>query len=666
LTVLRAISGQTPGRAFLFGWVAGIVGHGGGFSRRDEGNNRPDRCSFEPLAARPYVAFRDRPFSAMKRHHITYYSAAAISLITFLVYLGSLQNGFVNWDDPAYIYENPHIRSFDPALVRWAFLDFYASNWHPLAWISHAMDVAVWGLNPLGHHLTSNILHAINTFLVVVLATMLVDAGRDTVSGSRLPEPRHDRAVLVTAGVTGLFFGLHPLHVESVAWVSERKDLLCALFFLLSLIAYVKYARDADGNALHRKSSSRLLNKHYLLSFGFLCLALLSKPMAVSLPFIALLFDWYPLRRVRSFKAFQTLFKEKIPFIAAVLVSSTLTILAQKSEGALSTLEHVPLPARLLVASRSIVAYLGKMVLPFDLVPYYPYPREVDCLSPRYLIPVLLVPAITLICLRVAKKQGQWLSVWGYYVISLVPVIGIVQVGGQAMADRYTYLPSIGPFFLAGLAAAWVSRKVDAVKKRVVLSKIVMVGSAGAIFAALAVLTMNQTGIWKDSITFWSNVIQRTSPELSSPYENRGSAFFAIGQCDKAIEDFDRVILLDPGNGKIYYNRGVAYLCTGSFDKAIASFSKALEINPNDADTYVNRGVAYDHVGLQEKAIEDFDTGIRLDRNHAVAYQNRGNVYAAMGKKALALRDFRMACDLGNGKACQTLITLRKTAGDAH
>jgi hypothetical protein len=216
-----------------------------------------------------------------------YYVAAAVALLTLLVYLPALQNEFVDWDDNVYIFDNPYIRSLDMAFFKWAFWGFHAANWHPLTWASHALDYAVWGLNPLGHHLTSISLHALNTFLVVALVTRLLDAYNTKQNRPAL----NDRMVLIAAATTGLLFGLHPVHVESVAWVSERKDVLCALFFLLSLLSYLSYV-------------SSNTQKTYLLSLGFFVLALLSKPMAVTLPVVLLILDWYPYGRIRSFKTF--------------------------------------------------------------------------------------------------------------------------------------------------------------------------------------------------------------------------------------------------------------------------------------------------------------------------------------------------------------------------
>jgi hypothetical protein len=391
-----------------------------------------------------------------------YWLAAAIAVITFAVYLPSLRNDFVEWDDSTYIIENPFIRSFNMTFLRRAFFEFYASNWHPLTWVSHALDYAIWGLNPLGHHLTSIILHAINTFIVVLLIIRLVQAKKETaVIGQSVFSD--ERAVFITGGVAGLLFGLHPLHVESVAWIAERKDLLCALFFLLSMTWYVRYRRVEENEGVQRDSIPIFLERNYLLSLGFFVLALLSKPMAVTLPVIFLIVDWNPFERIRSLKTFLTALLEKVPFLALSLISSILTVLAQRAGGAVTSVEETPILTRVFVAAKSLVAYIWKMIMPLNLIPYYPYPENLSPLSFEYLLAVALVVGISVICAMIAKKKKQnlLLSVWGYYVISLLPVIGLIQVGGQSMADRYTYLPSIGPFFLMGLVAAWGLMKMN-------------------------------------------------------------------------------------------------------------------------------------------------------------------------------------------------------------
>ena len=635
---------------------------------------------------------------------VTYSLAAAVAFLTFFNYLSSLQNEFVEWDDSRYVFENPHIRSFDLTFLKWAFFDFYAANWHPLTWISHSLDYALWGLNPLGHHLTNNILHSVNTLLVVVLVVRLVEASKPASwKADKLTSFHYSH--FIAAGVTGLLFGIHPVHVESVAWVAERKDLLCALFYLLSVLAYLRYAaaillQGAKDNVqrAERKEQGAVSSVRYapgpmLCALCFFILALLSKPMAVSLPLVLLILDWYPLNRVDSLKTFRAAFIEKLPFIFLSVISSILTIMAQNAEKAMQMMEFVQLQTRAIVAARSLIAYLWKMAVPLDLIPYYPYPKDPSFFSFEYLSAVVLVAGVTAACIIAAKKQKLWLSVWGYFVITLLPVIGIVQVGGQSMADRYTYLPSIGPFLLIGFAAAWISTKWYEPKKR---DKIVMLSSvAVALFVVVSMsfLTVSQIGIWKNSIALWSYVIERQDAGVSIAYNNRGKVFIDKGRLDEAIADFDKAIALDqfyyrayynrgfvfdkmgrldeaiadfdkaivlaPSFHEAYYNRGLTYNKTGLFDKAIESLSKSLEIDPDDVDALVSRGISYALIGRNDRAFEDFNKAILLNRTYVLAYLNRGKLLLNTSKRELAMLDFQEACGLGSQEGCDRLQVLQ-------
>ena len=495
----------------------------------------------------------------MRTQNHKYYLATSVSLITFIVYLSTLHHEFVEWDDAQYVVENFHIRSIDWTLVKWAFSAFHAGNWHPLTWISHALDYALWGLNPLGHHLTNVILHAVNTFLVVLLIKeLLTVAGRTAINTGR-SEFLSERTILVAAGTTGFLFGLHPLHVESVAWVAERKDLLCALFFLLSIIAYTKYVGRLSCEASPEKSSSWSYRRHYLVALGFFILALLSKPMAVSLPCVLLILDWYPFNRIRSRKTLLTAGIEKLPFIALSILSSVLTILAQRAGGAIVSMDSAPLPTRILVGVRSLMVYLGKTVVPLNLSPFYPYPKDASTMSWEYLVAIVLTIGITLLCLVMVKKQKLWLSVWSYYVVTLIPVIGIVQVGRQAMADRYTYLPSLGPFLILGLAVAWASRLANAVPQRRTIIKSMSTVLTLFVFVAMTYLTFHQIGIWKNSIRLWTYVVEQRPERIQLAYYFRGLAYENMGQFEQAIEDFDRAIVLDPYFRDAFLNRGTAF-----------------------------------------------------------------------------------------------------------
>jgi protein O-mannosyl-transferase len=629
------------------------------------------------------------------RKNINYYIAALVALTTFIIYLSVLRNEFVEWDDIDYVVENLHIRSLDLAFFRWAFFDFSASNWYPLTWISHAVDYAIWGLNPLGHHLTNSMLHAANAFVVVFLIIKVLKAVKESIPQSERMLVLRERTILLTAGVTGLLFGLHPLHVESVAWVSERKDLLCALFYLLSIMAYVRYADDVSdkahraeriGSAPCAKRFAFCTNKHYLGALVFFILALLSKPMAITLPVVLLILDWYPLNRVASFRALRTAVVEKLPFLVLSLASAVLTILAQRSGGAMELMEIIPLSTRLLVAVNSLTAYLWKMILPLNLIPFYPYPRDASILSLEYLVPAVLVLGITITCAAMVKKQRVWLAAWGYYVATLIPVLGIVQVGSQSMADRYTYLPSLGPFLIMGLGAAWLFGKAKTVKKWGLIISVFSAVIAITVGITLSYLTVRQIGIWKNGIVLWTYVIQKEPEKLPFAYDNRGIAFAKLGQLDRALDDYNTAIALDPSSTDAYNNRGlsldemglrekaradfekaialnprnylaynnlgVSYGKDGLYQRSIDYFLKAISIHPQYADSYCNLGLSYFNRNQYDRALENYNKAIDLKQNFVMAYLDRGNLYLITGKNELALADYRKACDLGNKNAC--------------
>ena len=623
-----------------------------------------------------------------ERQNRNYYVAGTVALVTFLVYLPALRNGFVEWDDGTYVLHNLHIRSLDLVFFKWAFFNFYASNWHPLTWISHAFDYAVWGLDPLGHHLTNIILHAINTFLVVMFAVRLLDAFKEGATPIGSLQFLDSQTTLIAGGTVGLLFGLHPLHVESVAWIAERKDLLCALFFLLSTMTYLEYARS-QGPGVRGKATGLkhcFTNKHYLFAFGFFVLALLSKPMAVTLPVILLILDWQPLARVTSIGTLRSALIEKLPFMTLSLVSSIVTILAQKADGAFSTLEVVPLSIRLLVGAKAIIAYLGKISAPLFLTPFYPYPMDASFTSWRYLVMPVLVVAISAGCIALAKKWPFLTAAWAYFIVTLLPVIGILQVGAQFMADRYMYLPSLGSFLVIGVAVAWISSKGKVGKKERSIDRTMMIIILCLAMIGMTFGTMRQIGIWRSGIELWGRVIEQEGerapmayyyrgsvfekrgqlekalqdytraitiyPSYVEAYSDRGATFEKLGMVQNALEDFDRAIELNPYYYNAYNNKGTLYGKAGSFGEAITSFNKAIEINPNFADAYFNRGVTFVFIGQNSNALQDFKRAISLNPNDASFYLERGNLYKKTGNRDLAATDFRKACSLGYDKGC--------------
>ena len=562
---------------------------------------------------------------------LTYGIAGLVAGITFAVYITVLWNGFIaEWDDGDYVLNNPYIRSMNLSFLRWSFFDFYASNWHPLTWISHALDYAIWGLNPLGHHLTNNILHAINAFLVVVLIMRLQEIAKGTIPSGQGASSLDEHGMLITAGVTGLLFGLHPLHVESVAWIAERKDLLCALFFLLSIGMYIRYV-NLEGDGTVQEKRRRFLNREYLLSVGFFILALMSKPMAVSLPVVLLMLDWYPFRRLRSGKTALAACIEKLPFFVFTLISSILTILAQRAWGAIVEIQVIPLSSRLLIAAQSLLVYLGKMVVPRDLVPYYPYPKNISLASPGFLFSLALVIGITVCCVMVIRKQKVWLTAWGYYVVTLLPVIGIVQVGSQSMADRYTYLPSLAPFLIMGVGTSWVYDKVISRERSRFMAVMGFISAGLVMFACLSYVTIRQIQIWKNGLSVWSYVIEKQPGKVSIAYTNLGSVYQKMGQFDKAMENYDKALTLDPNDYLAYINRGAIFDKVGQFDKAIENYGKAVISNPTDYTAYYNRGLTFDKMGKITDAIGDFERAARLHAKDSRVYNNLGILYSKAG-----------------------------------
>ncbi len=600
--------------------------------------------------------------------------AGLVAVVTLLVYGTALVNGFVNWDDDFYVLNNPTIRSLNVAFFRWAFTDLSAGFWHPLTWLSYALDYGVWGLKPLGYHLTAIILHGLNSGIVVLLVKRILEAST--------PASPDTVGISLAAGVTGLLFGIHPLHVESVAWVSERKDLLCGLFFLLSCLAYVDYRSPAIGAGEQREDGCFWRNKAYLLSLCLFLCALASKTMAVSLPVVLLILDRFLFNRLNSLRQLVHCLWEKLPFIAASFLISLVSISAQRSIGAMPMMTNSSLVTRVLVACRSFVLYLWKMLVPLDLLPYYPYPQDVKLLSPEYGGYVFIVLAIAGAVFLFNRSKKAVAPCWMYYSITLLPVLGLVQVGTYAMADRFTYLPSVAPLLLVGLLAAQLWQRGGSPMAR----RAVLVGFL-AVFIILSWLTLKQIGTWKSSIVLWSHVIGREPARIPTAYLNRGVAYGDEKLFDKAIADFTTAISLDSAYVDAYLNRGLAHVAQGDFGAALGDYDGAVAIKPGFADAYVNRGnlffrlkeynralpeynraislqpelgAAYVNraalhraTGSLDDAIADYGTVLRLNPEYAAAHIFRGELYLSTGKIDRAMTDFHLACQKGLADGCK-------------
>lgn len=376
----------------------------------------------------------------MKKNKKAFLLALTVACLTFVVYIPSLWNGFAGvWDDRNYVIDNPYIRTLDFSFFKWASVSVVNSTWHPLTMFSYALDYRFWKLNPFGYHLTNIIFHSANTFLAFIVAANL--AIKAQLAGKSGLKEGMTRKALAVGLITALLFGLHPLHVESVSWISERKDVLSAFFFFAAVLVYLRWV----------ESGSILL---YVLTLLLYVFALLSKPMAISLPVVLIIIDYYPLRRLDKARSLAS----KIPFLLLGAVSAWVTIVSHEGQAIMPLIRH-PLSARIMVAVRAYVFYLYKMALPIDLAPFYPMPDKITPFSIEFILSFLIFGAITAYCLFNGGKRRFLLAAWAYYLVTLLPVIGLMQVGMQAAADRYAYLPSMGPFILIGAGFAHLMEK---------------------------------------------------------------------------------------------------------------------------------------------------------------------------------------------------------------
>ncbi len=496
-------------------------------------------------------------------------------------------NDFVNFDDPQYITENNHVKSgINPDSIKWAFTSTTMSNWHPITWIFHMVNWSLFGDNPSGHHFVSLLLH----IGVCILLFLFLHKTTNNIWA---------------AGFVAAFSALHPLRAESVAWAAELKDVLSMFFGLASIYTYAFYA----------ESSKRA---QYLLCLALFALSLMSKPMLVTLPFVLLLLDYWPLGRWQKALAAPKqnraalicrLLWEKVPFIFLTILSSIVTFWAQYSGGAITSIDRLSFSQRLANIIISYVAYLGKIFLPSNLAVFYPYEYFLPLWQIIFSLFFLIV--ITVAALYGIKKLPFLFFGWFWYLGTLIPVIGLVQVGAQAIADRYTYLPSVGIAVILTWGTPLFFQKFKIRKK-------ILIPMALAYICTLFVTTWMQCGFWKNSIILWNQDL-RVTKNNSLALNNRGNAYIELRQFQKAINDFNEAIRMKSDFVNAFYSRGVAYLNQGQNQLAINDFNEALRLKPDYANAYNIRGVAYLRLGQHQSAIKDFNVAIQLNPYYADA-----------------------------------------------
>jgi tetratricopeptide (TPR) repeat protein len=529
--------------------------------------------------------------------------AVLLALGTLVLYWPATQNDFVNMDDPEYVTANVHVQSgLTSENVRWAFTSFVSSNWHPLTMLSHMLDCQLFGLKPFGHHLTNVLLHALNTALLFLLLRQLTGA-------------------LWRCAAVAALFAAHPLHVESVAWVAERKDVLSTFFGLLSIFCYAKAVTgDKDSSRITRHLSL------YWLSLLFFALSLMSKSMLVTLPCILLLLDHWPLRRISGFRipdsGLKSLLLEKIPFFLLAAAVCVVTLIAQKSGGAVITVVDYPLGDRLENVMISYCRYLGKIFWPSDLGVFYPHAEQwpfVEVISA-----CVLLCGITALFYLARRRYASLLVGWLWFVGTLVPVIGLVQVGKQAIADRYTYIPSIGLFILVvwglyELTKSW--------RHHVIASPL---AASTAIILCLAI-TRQQLGYWKDSETLFRHTLNVTVDNFVINY-NLGVTLYKKGQANEAMEQFEEAVRLAPNYADAHVNFGVALLDQGRIDEAISQFQEAVRLKSENANAHVNLGSALLKKARLDEAITEFQKAINVKPDDADAQLMLAKVLALKQK----------------------------------
>jgi len=520
----------------------------------------------------------------------------------WVVFGQTLGHGFINYDDNQYVYENPQVvHGLSLKGIEWAFTHSVMANWHPLTMMSHMLDCQFYGLRAGGHHLTNLLLHAVAAILLFLVLRQMTGA-------------------LWRSAFVAAVFAVHPLRVESVAWVAERKDVLSGLFFMLTLGAYARYVRKPPSLG------------SYLTVVLMLALALMSKPMVVTLPFVLLLLDYWPLKRFSQPDGHSTpwrLMVEKIPLLVLSGAACVATLFAQNE-----AIGSAPLSVRIGNAIVSYVAYLGQMFYPVGLALLYPYPTH--ALPVGKVIPALLLlvtVSVGAFCWR--QKHPYFLVGWLWYLGMLVPVIGLVQVGSQARADRYTYLPQIGlcillTWMVVELTAGWRSRRW------------VLGGGAMVVLAVLIICARAQTAYWRDSESLWTHALACTS-DNSIAHTKLGNAFHDEGRMDEAIEQLQMAFEITPGDEEIHNNLGNAFFQMGRMDEAVQQLQEALAIAPGYAEAHNNLGDVFLQQGRVDEAIAQYQRALAINPNYAEAHYNLGNAFRRRGDVNGAIGEFQKA-----------------------
>ena len=597
------------------------------FGRRVDGVSRPRDKSPGPQTQRA------------RSKRLNCWIALFVGVATFAVFFPALQNEFVDWDDYTLLINNTRYRGLGWEQLRWMFSTFHLGHYQPLSWMTFGMDYLLWDLKPFGYHLTNLVLHAANAVLFYFLTLRLLSLALS------MPSAPAEFGLRAAAGFAALFFAIHPLRVESVAWATERRDVLSALFFLATLLCYVR-AATVENAVSHRW---RWLSAA-LIFYG---LSLLSKASGITLPIVLFVLDVYPLRRLEwgpkkwSAPPARRLLWEKVPFLFLAAGAAAIALYAQSSK-AMTSFDIHGLAPRLAQSFYGLGFYLCKTVLPINLSPLYEIPPRLNPLDWPFLLSGMVVVAVSLVLFFLRQRWPAGLTSWVYYVVIVAPVLGIAQSGLQLVADRYSYLACMAWSILVGggLYCLW-KRHVD--RRLAGWKSVVITMGASALIIGLSVLTWKQAEVWHDTEKLWNHVVAITDKStFRSAYAHHLKARFLAnrGDLDGAIDHLHLSIEINPYYAPTYSDLGGLLARQGHLDDAIQNFHQALELEPTLSKAHFNLGNAFALQGNLGTAVQHLAEALRIKPDYVEAYNNLGKVLAAQGHLDEAIDLFRRALQI--------------------
>lgn len=576
----------------------------------------------------------DEPPAASAKHDNII--ALAVAALTIVVFLPALRNDFVNWDDYDLLVDNPHYRGLGWQQLAWMFSTFHQGHYQPLSWITLAVDYYLWGVNPVGYHLTNILLHGANAALFFQIAQKLLSVASST--------PATGLGLRAAAVFAALFFSVHPLRVESVAWATERRDVLSGLFFLATVYCYLRAVIDTRMEARQR-------TRWRCASLLFFALSLLAKASGLTLPLVLLILDTYPLRRVTWSSAMALpsaapqVWREKVPFLLLALLAGIVAPLAQSDAAAVASLRAHGLAARAAQALYGLAFYLWKTIWPFDLSPLYEVPPKIDPLAWPFLPAAVIVTALSIGLWIFRRRWPAGLACWLYYAAIAAPVLGLVQSGRQLVADRYSYLPCLAWALLAAGSGLLLWQRAGARWKSHGPAASFSL-CAAALVVGLALVTTEQIDVWRNSETLWNQAIavgERSTFRSATAHHMVARLAADGGDLDRALVQLNKALAIEPTDPAIYSDLGVVLSRRGEHAAALQALEQALYLSPNLAVSHYNLASALALQGRLDDAIARFEAALRLQPDYPEAYNALGKVRAAKGELVEAIALFRRA-----------------------